>query len=285
MVASSSPGASPSTTCQPQLPSRQCLPQISHSGSPSLWVSWMKTTLMSDSRASSSRFRIAGMVPSALGTTSVPPSVTKSFCMSPMIKAVRLGSTRTPSCTSYSGISMVRATLTSSDYRPSPSVPLGRLQVSGIRLLGLQHVSPLRLMPPWARLLAPPQHRYYLPDHQGGEDHERAEDLDRHEPVPCEPVPEQRGEDGFHGKDDRGPRRRDVLLHRSLHQESAGRCQESGHQQSDPHPRRRQRDGSEERPHDEEEQRYREDLGQRKRASVVGSGVTGEERDVQPESC
>ena len=51
---------------------------------------------------------------------------------------------------------------------------------------------------------------------------------------PRKPVPEERGEDGFHSKDDRGPRRWDVLLHRRLHQESAGRCQKSGHEQRDP---------------------------------------------------
>jgi hypothetical protein len=58
-----------------------------------------------------------------------------------MIRAVLLGSTRTPSCTSYSGTFTVCVTRTSSNYRPALSVPLGRLQVSGYRyqiLLGTE---------------------------------------------------------------------------------------------------------------------------------------------------
>src|SRR5919112_498264 len=155
-------------------------------------------------------------------------------------------------------------------------------KATGVRLSACQHFS-FAHAGALADLLAPPQHGQHLPDHEGGEDHERAEDLECHEAVSCEPVAEEPGEDGFHGHDDRGPGRRDVLLHRSLHQESAGRRQKPGHEQRDPHPGRRQGHGTCERPHNDEEQRHREDLGERQRASVVGGGVTGEERDVQAE--
>src|SRR3712207_776201 len=46
-----------------------------------------------------------GIVASASGTTSEPPSFTKSFCMSTTTSAVRTGSTRTSSWISYSGTS------------------------------------------------------------------------------------------------------------------------------------------------------------------------------------
>src|SRR5215212_9057354 len=267
MVVSSSRGASASTTCQPQLPSRQCSPQISHSGSPSLWVSWTKTTLIPDSRARLSRLRIAGTVASALGTTSVPGSTTKSFCMSPINKTVRLGSTRMPSRTSYFGTSTMRA-ISASSIRSAPYLVY-------------------RGKPPaWRhadKLLAPAQHGHQLADHEGGKDHEGAEDLDRNESVTREPVAEEGGEDGLHGQDDGGPRGRDVLLHRGLHQEGSGGGQKSRDEQRDPHCRRRQSDGIEERPHEDEEQGHGEDLGERQDARVVGGRVTGEERDVQPE--
>src|SRR5215210_4176811 len=263
MVASSSLGASSSTTCQPQLPSRQCSPQISHSGSPSLWVSWVKTTFMPDLRARSRSARIGWIVPSAPGTTSVPPSFTKSFCMSPTIRADRRGSTRTPTCTSYSGTSMVRSMKVLPFRLLEPLVYTGR--------------STFRVN------FAPPQYRYNLSDYEGGEDHERAEDLDSHEPVPREPVAEEGGEDGLHGQDDRGARSRDVLLHRGLHQESAGRGEQSRHEQRNPHPWRRQIYRTRERPHDDEEQCQREDLGERQSARVVGGRVAGEERNVQTE--
>jgi hypothetical protein len=59
-------------------------------------------------RASSSNPRMAGIVASASGPRRLPPSRTKSFCMSTTTNAVRAGSTRTASWTSYSGTSMVR---------------------------------------------------------------------------------------------------------------------------------------------------------------------------------
>src|SRR5215210_1001084 len=220
MVASSSLGASSSTTCQPQLPSRQCSPQISHSGSPSLWVSWVKTTFMPDLRARSRSARIGWIVPSAPGTTSVPPSFTKSFCMSPTIRALRRESTRTPACTSYSGTSMVR------NMKVLPFRLLEPLFYTGRSISRVD--------------LAPAEHGYYLADHERGEDHERAEDLDSHEPVAREPVAEEGGEDGLHRQDDRGARSRDVLLHRGLHQESACRGQEPGDEQRNPYPLWRQ---------------------------------------------
>src|SRR4051794_17602531 len=49
---------------------------------------------------------MAGIVDSASGTTRLPPSRTKSFCMSTTISAVRAASMRTSSATSYSGTSI-----------------------------------------------------------------------------------------------------------------------------------------------------------------------------------
>src|SRR5919107_3106729 len=61
---------------------------------------------------------------------------------------------------------------------------------------------------------------HLLPHQEGREDKDATEDLDGHKPVPHEPVAEERGEDGLHSQNDRGPRRRNMLLHRGLRQVS-----------------------------------------------------------------
>src|ERR687885_700800 len=51
---------------------------------------------------------------------------------------------------------------------------------------------------------------YNLPDHQGTEDEDAPEDLQRHQPVPRKPVAEDGGEDRLHRKDYRRPGGGDV---------------------------------------------------------------------------
>ncbi len=60
------------------------------------------------------------------------------------------------------------------------------------------------------RLAAASETRCNLPHHQGKEDEDAPEDLQRHQPVPRKPVAEDSGEDRLHRKDYRRPGGGDV---------------------------------------------------------------------------
>src|SRR5215210_8907925 len=109
-----------------------------------------------------------GIVASASGTTSEPPSFTKSFCMSTTTRAVRAGSTLTSPWTSYSGTSTLLITA---------------------GLLSFVLFSTF-----FASFYG--EYRQHLADEERREDQGGPEDLESDETVAGEPVPEEGGEDG-----------------------------------------------------------------------------------------
>src|SRR3712207_2909560 len=220
---------------------------MSHSGSPSACVSWVKTTFAPERRAPSNSPRITGIVPSASGTTSEPPSLTKSFCMSTTTRAVFAGSSLTSSWISYSGTSTVWAI--SSSFRPtrvsifySPGGPR-KARSAPQRIKSLRDGRRAREEPPFGhfagsnRSLLAPERGQHLPDEERREDEGGTGYLQCGEPVSGEPVAKKGCEDRFHGEDDRRPGCRYVLLDGSLYVERRRRGDYSRHQQGDPDPR------------------------------------------------
>src|SRR5215211_2900473 len=128
--------------------------------------------------------------------------------------------------------------------------------------------------------LLAPQHRQDLPHEERGEDECGAGELHGREPVPSEPVAEEGGEDGLGGEYDRRSRRRYALLNGGLDVESPGRGSEAGEGDGEEDLPRRRHHRLEEWPHQGEQDRHREHLGEREGASGVLAGVTGEKCNV-----